>query len=131
MFITTTTICSAVLVAACFLAGCSKDDAPQKTESFRTATVTPQAESNQPEQTQTGEALFKQFCSSCHPDGNNVSDPKRTLHGDVLRKNHINTPEDIVKIMRNPVSRMIRFDVETIADKDAHVIADYVLKTFR
>ena len=131
MFKTTTKICSALLAVACFLAGCSKDDAPQNAESFRTASVTPQSASNQPEQTQTGEALFKQFCFSCHPDGNNVSDPKRTLHGDVLRKNNINTPESIVNIMRNPMSRMIRFDVTTISDRDAHVVADYVLRTFR
>jgi cytochrome c6 len=131
MFRTTTKISFALLAAACFLAGCSKNDAPRKAGSFRTASVTPQAALNRPEQIQTGEALFKQFCSSCHPDGNNVSDPKRTLHGDVLRKNHINTAEDIVKIMRNPMSRMIRFDVTTISDSDAQIVADYVLRTFR
>lgn len=75
--------------------------------------------------------LFKQFCANCHPDGGNVSDLARSLYGSSLRKHHIHTPEDIVRIMRNPLSRMIRFDVTMISDADAHVIADYVLKTFK
>jgi hypothetical protein len=33
--------------------------------------------------------------------------------------------------MRNPKSRMIRLDPSTLSDKDARVIADYVLKTFK
>ncbi len=79
---------------------------------------------------QAGAALFKQYCSPCHPDGGNVSDPERTLHGSALRAHHINRAEDIIRIMRHPISRMIRFDESTISDKDAREIADYVLKTF-
>lgn len=78
-----------------------------------------------------GESLFKQYCASCHPDGGNVSDPGRTLRGSALRRNHITTPEDIVRIMRNPISRMIRFDESTLSDRDARAIADYILKTFK
>ena len=123
MFKTTTRACSAAAVTICLLSGCSKEE-PQKTES-------PQTASNKQGQMQTGEVLFRQFCFNCHPDGDNVSDPKRTLYGSVLRKKHITKPEDIIKIMRNPISRMIRFDVETISDKDARTIAKYVLNTFR
>jgi len=119
---TSTGACFAAAVAICVLCGCSK-------EAPRTATVPagpiPQG------QTQTGEELFRQFCHNCHPDGGNVSDPKRSLHGSVLRKNHITKPEDIVRIMRNPLSRMIRFDEGTITDKDARTIAEYILNTFR
>jgi len=75
--------------------------------------------------------LFKQYCSSCHPDGGNVSDPQRPLYGSALRRNHITKPEDIVRILRNPLSRMIRFDVSTLSDKDARAIAEYVLATFK
>jgi cytochrome c6 len=49
----------------------------------------------------------------------------------VLKKNNITTPDDIVRIMRKPLSRMIRFDASTLSDKDARAIAEYVLKTFR
>lgn len=126
MFMMTTKAGAAVLVTACLLTACSKET-PQKTAS----SVPPQAASITPEQQQSGEALFKQFCSSCHPDGGNVSDPKKSLHGAALRKNSITTADDIVRIMRNPGARMLRFDAATISDRDAHIIADYVLKTFR
>ena len=79
----------------------------------------------------SGEALFKQYCSTCHPNGGNVSDPRHPLYGSALRRNHITTPEDIVRIMRNPLSRMIRFDRSTLSDKDAGAIAEYVLATFK
>jgi len=126
---TTTGACSVAAAAICLLGGCS-NEAPRQTEPPRTVPVQ-QAASNPQGQTQSGEELFRRFCHNCHPEGGNVSDPKRTLHGSALRRNHINKPEDIVRIMRNPQSRMIRFDAETISDKDAHTIAEYVLKTFR
>ena len=125
----TTGACYVAAVAVCLLCGCSKE-APRETESPRRAPVQ-QAASNPQGQTQSGEELFRKFCHNCHPDGGNVSDPKKTLHGSALRKNRITKPEDIVRIMRNPLSRMIRFDVETISDKDARTIAEYVLNTFR
>ena len=112
----------AVAVAMSVLAGCSQE-APRKAE--------PPPALPAPRSLRTGEALFKQYCSPCHPDGGNVSDPQRTLHGSDLRANHITRPEDIVRIMRNPISRMIRFDTTTISDQDAMTIAEYVLTAFR
>ena len=105
--------------------GCSKDE-PQKVVAVPNVSAT-----SVQEPMHDGEALFKQYCASCHPNGGNVSDPERTLHGSVLKKKHINTPEDIVNIMRKPLSRMIRFDAATLSDREARVIAEYVLKTFR
>ncbi|MGB9082692.1 MAG: c-type cytochrome [Desulfuromonadaceae bacterium] len=123
MFRTTIGACFMAAAAICLPGGCSRE-APR--------TAPPQQAASQPQgQTKTGEELFRQFCHNCHPDGGNVSDPKRTLHGSALRKNHITRPEDIVRIMRNPLSRMIRFDTETISDKDARTIAEYILNTFR
>jgi cytochrome c6 len=84
-----------------------------------------------PDTSPSGEALFKQYCSSCHPNGGNVSDPGRALYGSALRRNHITKPEDIVRIIRNPLSRMIRLDVSTLSDQDARVIAEYILATFK
>ncbi|MEI6206440.1 MAG: c-type cytochrome [Desulfuromonadales bacterium] len=120
---------SVAFVTICILGGCS-NEASQRTESPRTVAV-PQTASSQNGKTQTGEELFRQFCSNCHPDGGNVSDPNRSLHGSVLKANYITKPDDIVKIMRKPMSRMIRFDPGTISDKDARTIAQYVLDTFR
>jgi len=107
------------------LPACSKSDRNQDAVAPASTAVVSQAPGPD------GEALFRQYCSSCHPNGGNVSDPERTLHGSVLRKKHITTPEDIVRIMRKPVSRMIRFDAATLSDRDARAIAEYVLKTFK
>lgn len=79
---------------------------------------------------QKGETLYKQFCSSCHPDGGNVTDPENNLRRATLKAKKINKPEDIVSIMRKPVSRMLSFDTATISDDDAKSIAEYILATF-
>ena len=118
-----------VVFAVILLAGCS-DDASQKTETFKDAPLV-LVTTGKPGLVQSGEALFKQYCSSCHPNGGNVSDPRRSLYLSSLKRNHITTPEDIVRIMRNPLSRMIRFDVSTVSDKDARTIAEYILATFK
>ena len=114
-----------LVVSTVAVAGCSKDE-QQK------VTVTPAASApNSAESVPDGEVLFKQFCAACHPNGGNVNDPERSLYGSVLKRKHITTPEDIVRIMRNPLSRMIRFDAAALPDKDARAIAEYVLKAFR
>lgn len=109
----------------CLLAGCSKE-APQKSESEKVV-VASKITGSSP----SGEELFKQYCSSCHPDGGNVSDPDRPLYGSVLKRKRITSPDDIVRIMRNPLSRMIRFDASTLSDRDARAIADYILAEFK
>ena len=118
-------VCLLLVMSTVMVTGCNRDE-PQKAG---VAPAVPAATAQ--EQVPDGEALFQQYCSSCHPDGGNASDPKRTLHGSVLKSNRITTPEDIVRIMRNPLSRMIRFDVSALSDRDARAIAEYVLKTFR
>jgi cytochrome c6 len=88
----------------------------------------------------TGEALFEKHCATCHPDGGNRLNPERTLHRKDLKANGFNTPEDIVRKMRNPGafsphagnwSAMKTFDKKTLPDEEAHRIAEYILKTFR
>jgi cytochrome c6 len=113
------------IVVAVGLSACTKKE-PQNSAAAPTS-----SEVNLPRQTHTGEELFKQYCAVCHPDGGNISDPPRSLHGSVLRANHISTSRDIVRIIRNPRSRMIRFDVATLPDVDAMAIADYILTTFK
>ncbi len=114
-----------LLVSGMSFTGCSRDE-PQKR-----AVTPPSSSSSIREPARDGAALFKQYCANCHPNGGNISDPKRTLHGSVLHRNHINTPEDVVRIMRNPRSRMIRFDQSTLSDRDALSIAEYILTTFK
>ncbi len=79
----------------------------------------------------SGEALFKLNCSPCHPDGGNIINPQKTLHKKDLDANKIKKPADIVKKMRNPGPGMTKFDAQTISDKNAKEIAEYILKTFK
>ncbi|HEY3309844.1 MAG TPA: cytochrome c [Desulfuromonadaceae bacterium] len=118
--------CFLPLIAICLLPGCRQEN-PRNSK----APLVSQPASAPGERVQTGEALFKQYCSPCHPDGGNVTDPQRSLYGSILKKNHITKPEDVVRIMRNPASRMLRYDAQTISDKDAFAIAEYVLTTFK
>jgi cytochrome c6 len=115
----------AVLLVVTGMSGCGKD----QQQKDAAAPAAPVVVIQEPER--DGVALFKQYCAACHPNGGNVSDPERSLRGSVLKKRHITTPEDIVRIMRNPLSRMIRFDAATVSDKDARVIAEYILITFK
>lgn len=88
----------------------------------------------------SGETLFKENCSPCHPDGGNILNPKKTLHKKDLDANNIKTAADIVKKMRNPGpvpdhpqewAGMKMFDKNKISDENALKIADYILKTFK
>jgi cytochrome c6 len=79
----------------------------------------------------TGEELYKQHCSMCHPEGGNIINAKKTLRGKDLKANNILKAEDIVKLMRNPGPGMTKLDEKTIPDKDAMEIARYILKTFK
>jgi cytochrome c6 len=78
-----------------------------------------------------GEALFKQYCAACHPDGGNIVNPQMTLHLKDREAHHITTPAAIIDKMRNPGPGMIRFDEKTIPDKDAGEIAEYILKNIK
>jgi cytochrome c6 len=76
----------------------------------------------------TGEQLFKEHCSMCHPEGGNIINPKKTLLKKDLEINKIKTAEDVVKIVRKPGPGMTTFDVKSLSDKDARMIADYIFK---
>lgn len=76
------------------------------------------------------EALFKQYCSPCHPDGGNILNPQKSLRKKDREGNGVKTAEDIIGKMRNPGPGMTKFDEQALTDADARVIAEYVLKTF-
>jgi cytochrome c6 len=78
-----------------------------------------------------GESAFNQYCMACHPGGNNIFNPAKTLHKNVLDANNIKTPEDIIKIMRKPGPQMTAFDKDTIPDNVAKEIAEYILMNLK
>ncbi len=79
---------------------------------------------------QEGERLFKQHCAVCHPNGSNVINPQKTLQKKIREANNVKTVDDIVNRMRNPGPGMTKFDKNTVSDKSAKEIAEYILKTF-
>lgn len=81
--------------------------------------------------TKSGEALFKQHCTMCHPEGGNIINAKKTLRGKDLKANNVKSAGDIVKVMRNPGPGMTKYDEKTIPDKEAKEIAEYILKAFK
>ena len=116
-----------LMFGAAAIGGCKKET-PPKAEAPQAA---PAAAPAQPEMAKTGEALFKQHCAVCHPDGGNIVKPEYTLKAKSLADHKISTPEAIVKIMRNPESGMTKFDEATIPEKDATAIAKYIMDTFK
>ena len=78
-----------------------------------------------------GEAAFDQYCMVCHPGGGNIFNPEKTLHKKDLEANNIKSPEDIVKLIRNPGPQMTSFDKNAISEKLAKQIAEYMLSTFK
>jgi len=80
---------------------------------------------------QRGAVLFASNCKVCHPDGGNIINPAKTLHKKDREANKVMTAADIMHIMRNPGPGMTKFDEKTIPDRDAHEIAEYILKNFK
>lgn len=78
-----------------------------------------------------GEELFKQHCMSCHADGGNIINAQKTIGKQALKARGITDWKGIVKAMRNPGPGMTKFDAKAVPDKDAKLIADYILKTFK
>ena len=87
----------------------------------------------------TGEALFKVNCASCHPQGGNILNPKKTLSRKDREANNISSAADIINKMRNPGpvpthpqewAGMKMFDKDKISDDEAQKIAEYILTTF-
>ncbi|MGA2192376.1 MAG: c-type cytochrome [Nitrospirota bacterium] len=79
----------------------------------------------------TGKQLFDANCASCHKDGGNIVNPKKTLSKKDREANGVKSAADIVKLMRNPGPGMTKFDEKTIPAKEAKAIANYVIKTFK
>ena len=78
-----------------------------------------------------GKHEFQEHCASCHPNGGNIVNPKKTLSKKVLAANGVRTYRDIIGKMRNPGPGMTKFDAKAVPDKEAKAIAEYILKTFK
>lgn len=72
----------------------------------------------------SGEAIFKAKCASCHPDGGNIINPKETLKG-------IKDARKITSKIRKGGGGMTAFDTKAISDADAKLVAEYIIKTFK
>lgn len=71
-----------------------------------------------------GEAVFKEKCASCHPDGGNIMNPKEQLKG-------LKDTKKIVKKIRQGGGGMPAYDQKSVSDADAKAVADYIVKTFK
>lgn len=114
-------------MAGTMFAGCKKEspEKPAVPEQAKETTPPPAGD------VKSGEALFKQHCAVCHPDGGNIVNPQKTLHRETREANGFKTADDIVRNMRNPGPGMTKFDETLLPEQDARAIADYVLKTFK
>ena len=73
---------------------------------------------------ETGEAIFKAKCASCHPNGGNIINKNKTLKG-------IKNPKEITGKIRKGGGGMTAFDAKAVSDADAKLVADYIVKTFK
>ena len=71
-----------------------------------------------------GEAIFKEKCAACHPDGGNIINPKETLKG-------LKDEKFILKKIRTGGNGMTKFDTKAVSDADAKAVAAYIIKTFK
>lgn len=86
---------------------------------------------NGAQQEHPGAAAFREYCLVCHPHGGNIVDPGKSLHKKDMAAHNIKTPDDIIRIIRNPGPLMPGFDENAIPDRVAKDIAEYILETFR
>lgn len=77
-----------------------------------------------------GQDLFQQYCAVCHPGGGNIINPNKGLDGKSLAANGISTAGDIVATMRQPGPGMSRFEKDLLSDREAGLIAEYILETY-
>jgi len=98
---------------------------------FIAASLVLAGNSNSSADGKTGEAIFKQHCAACHPDGGNIINPKKTLNKKDREANGLRSKDDIVKFMRKPGPGMTSFDDKILSDKAAREVAEYILKVFK
>lgn len=78
-----------------------------------------------------GKADFDLYCSGCHPNGGNVTNPGKTLMKMSREANGVKSAGDIVRRVRKPGPGMKQYGKEELSDARAGAIAEYILKTFK
>jgi cytochrome c6 len=78
-----------------------------------------------------GKKEFEEHCEVCHPNGGNLINSRKPLTRKALRASGVKSAKDIIDKIRNPGPDMTKFDENTISNKEAKAIAEYVLKTFK
>nr|YP_010196898.1 cytochrome c553 [Crassiphycus corneus]UAD84702.1 cytochrome c553 [Crassiphycus corneus] len=73
-----------------------------------------------------GEQIFSANCAACHANGNNAIMPDKTLKGDALSENGMNSIEAITNQVKNGKNAMPAFGGR-LADEDIENVANYVL----
>jgi cytochrome c6 len=76
----------------------------------------------------SGEALFRENCSSCHPRGENLSRCDKGLKQADLLKNNIRSAEEIVAYLRKPGPDMPVFNEQSLPRQNAVQLAEYILQ---
>ena len=132
-----------LLLGAFGLAGCSEKkeeaQAPMPREIAQRAEEAAKEEAKVEQGTQAAAAAtsfdaaaaYGTHCAACHPDGGNIINSQKTLQRASLEAHGITSPEDIVKVMRNPGQGMPAFGPEAIPDDQALAIARYVWETYK
>ncbi|MEA5115577.1 MAG: c-type cytochrome [Geobacteraceae bacterium] len=115
-------------VSVMVFAGCKKETAEKAMVQPAPAPASTAASAGD---AKAGEALFNQYCASCHAEGGNTVNPTKTLHRKDREANGVRTVDDVIGKMRNPGPGMPNFDENTLPEKDAKAIAEYALDTFK
>ena len=79
----------------------------------------------------SGKQGFEKNCAVCHKDGGNMVNPSKTLSKKDREANGVKSAKDIIAKMRKPGPGMTAFDTKTISDKEAKMIAVYIMNTFK
>tara|TARA_B100000700_G_C14267059_1_gene499723 strand:- start:95 stop:478 length:384 start_codon:yes stop_codon:yes gene_type:complete len=72
-----------------------------------------------------GEKLFIQHCSGCHINGGNIIRRNKTLKLSALKRNGIDSPEEIAKIARLGIGSMNGYK-KVLGDKGDQIVADWI-----
>jgi cytochrome c6 len=76
-----------------------------------------------------GKRLFLKHCALCHPNGQNVVNPDKTLRKKDLDKNGLSTINSLVRYMKNPGQGMPKLvhENQEITKDQARGVAAYIL----
>lgn len=75
----------------------------------------------------SGEAIYKESCASCHPNGGNVIKPKDILKG----SKHLKNDKVFTAWLRKPVQPMPPFPASKISDTEAAALYGYIVEQLK